>query len=84
MDEREPLRSWDEICRGFPDEWVVLHDLELDPYHAIRRARVAGHARSSREVVERTQDLPLGREVAIRFTGERRDRANVLAVNLRW
>ena len=54
----EPL-TWREICERYPDEWVVLievdwvNDMDLE----LRSARVAGHGKRRRDPLEQARPL---------------------------
>ena len=54
----EPL-TWEEICLRYPDEWVVLvevdwlNDTDLD----FRSARVAGHGKTRKEPLVQARPL---------------------------
>ncbi len=67
-----PLLTWQEICACYPDEWVVLVDLEgADaPHGEWRRARVVAHD-ASRKVAYAAGATALrhARVAASRFTG---------------
>lgn len=66
--------SWVEICRRYPEEWVMLVEIErpepFDP--AIVSATVVGHGPSRKAVGAATRDLVAERYGggACRFTGE--------------
>jgi hypothetical protein len=57
--------TWKEICARFPDEWVMLADVEwFDEDHlAFDTALVIGHGRARREAFQSTDHLKE------RFTG---------------
>jgi len=64
--------TWSEICQRYPDEWVVLVEIEWfdDDNLEFGRAVVLGHAKNSKEVMRQTK--PLLAEVmdsGIFFTG---------------
>lgn len=50
--------SWDEICRRFPDQWIVLVELDWtdDRGDEIRTAFVAGHG-TKREALASARPL---------------------------
>jgi hypothetical protein len=74
MDE---VLSWEEIERRYPDEWVIVTDLELDDAFPIRAGRVLFHSKDRRNVDEKTFDPPI-REEGIFFTGDLADRVFML------
>lgn len=66
----EPVMTRDEIRLSYPDEWVVLVDLDEDssiPH--VRGGRVAGHGSTRRGVLAETA-LPPGAHWALRYTGQ--------------
>lgn len=78
--------TWPAIRRRYPDEWVMLVDLdddEDDP--AIRSAVVIGHGPSRKELFAATQEHIAARctTSACRFTGEEQVPAGALFLNLR-
>lgn len=68
----EPKRSWDEIKKLYPDEWVILIDFEDDPESVIGVAagRVLDHSKSRDEIHERQLDVK--QDAAVLFTGKPR------------
>jgi hypothetical protein len=67
----DPL-TWEEICALYPDEWVVLvevdwvNDTDLD----FRSARVAGHGKTRKEPLVQARPLqPRYPSMAHLFTG---------------
>jgi hypothetical protein len=67
----EPL-TWSEICERYPDEWVVLvevdwiNDMDLE----FRSARVAGHGKRRKDPLEQARPLqPHYSAMAHLFTG---------------
>lgn len=64
--EREPdleaktaRLSWEQICEKFPDEWVVLTDIDwIDNVdYEFRTATVLGHSKGRSEVLKITRPL---------------------------
>jgi len=76
----EPL-TWQEICARFPDEWVVLVEVDWrdEDDRDFRSARVAGHGKTRREplVQARAMWSRYG-ELAHFFTGQIRARSPFL------
>lgn len=68
----QPARmTWEEVKRAYPDEWVILIDLdEDDELPHVRGGVVAGHSRSHNEVLA-TTSLRVGEHWALKFTGRR-------------
>jgi hypothetical protein len=68
----EPL-TWEQICERYPDQWVVLVEIEReggDHNGRLRSARVAGTGKTSRESFARGQPFERGYSgFANRFTG---------------
>lgn len=50
--------SWAEICKRYPDEWVMLADIEKDRSQAIVSARVLDHDESMIDIMDRNEPLP--------------------------
>ncbi len=65
--------TWEQICARYPDEWVVLVDvdwIDSDCDMTFRTAVVLGHSRTSSECLVDTRGLlPNGSEAAHLFTG---------------
>lgn len=69
----EPRVRVEELPALYPNEWVVLVDLEVEDM-VVRSGVVYAHDRDRAAVIERTRHLPVA---AIRFAGPRRPpRAN--------
>lgn len=49
---------WAEICKRYPDEWVLLADIEEDHARTIVRARVVDHDDSMIDIMDRNDALP--------------------------
>jgi hypothetical protein len=68
----EPL-TWEQICERYPDQWVVLVEIERpdgDHNARMRTARIAGTGRTRREAFDRAQPFKRGYSgCANRFTG---------------
>jgi hypothetical protein len=54
----EPL-TWDEICARYPDEWVVLVEVDWvnDTDFDFRSARVAGHGKRRKDPLDQARPL---------------------------
>lgn len=55
----EPL-TWDEICERYPDQWVVLVEIDrgdADHVRRFRSARVVGAGKTRREPLEQSRLL---------------------------
>lgn len=50
--------SWAEICKRYPDEWVLLTDIEEDHVRAIISAHVLDHDESMIDIMDRNEPLP--------------------------
>jgi hypothetical protein len=50
--------SWMVICEHYPDEWVLLADIEEDNAKAIASARVLDHDESMIDIMDRNESLP--------------------------
>lgn len=61
--------TWDEVKRAYPNQWVVLVDLDFaENQLTLLRGRVVDHDISRKAVYSRTKpDRPVS--MAIRFTG---------------
>jgi hypothetical protein len=58
----EPL-IWKQICERYPDQWVVLVDIDWrdeDHNTGFRTARVAGAGKTRREPLEQARPLKRG------------------------
>lgn len=78
--------TWPEICRRYPDEWVMLVDLDDDEDDPeIRSAVVIGHGPARRELFAATRERLASYHTtgACRFTGELRTPAGSFFLNLR-
>lgn len=65
------VRTWDRIREEFPDEWVVLANLDADVVtHDVRAGEVLGHGKSKKELLSRLKASLAGKSLAILFTGE--------------
>ena len=66
--------TWEQICARYPDEWVVLVDvdwIDSDCDMTFRTAVVLGHSKTSSECLSNTRALvPIGSEAAHLFTGD--------------
>jgi hypothetical protein len=54
-----PPLSWVEICERYPDEWVVLVEIDWvnDTDFDFRSARVAGHGKSRKDPLIQARPL---------------------------
>ena len=54
----EPL-TWEEICKCYPDEWVVLVEVDWvnDTDFELRSARVVGHGKRRKDPIEQARPL---------------------------
>ena len=50
--------TWVEICERYPDEWVLLADIEKDDVRTIMFARVLDHDESMIDIMDRNEPLP--------------------------
>lgn len=66
--------SWDEICRRFPDQWIVLVELDWtdDRGGEIRTAFVAGHGTKREALVAARPLLALFDKLGCFHTGASR------------
>jgi hypothetical protein len=73
----EPL-TWEEICRRYPDQWVVLVEMDwIEDVDELRTARVAGHGPRRKDPLVQARPLrERHREMGHFFTG--RVRASAL------
>ena len=58
----EPL-TWDQICERYPDQWVVLVEIDRGDTNHIRRfrsARVAGSGKTRREAFDQARPFERG------------------------
>lgn len=63
--------TWDEIKRTYPDEWVVLVDVDTnDRSSDVDAGVVVGYGTDCRELVAQTKETLAGKSAAILFTGE--------------
>ena len=66
------LLTWAEICARYPDQWVVLVDIEWvdEDDRDVRAARVAGHGKTRREpLIQARIAWSRPREIAHLYTG---------------
>jgi hypothetical protein len=70
MDTALPRMTWAEIKAAYPDQWVVIGDLEMDPETSeFRSGAVLGAGKTRRE--PEGQAGPLNGETRARFwTGQ--------------
>lgn len=63
--------TWEKIRQEYPDEWVVLTELDADEQtHEVRGGEVMGHGKSKRDLLVRLKPQLGGKSLAILFTGE--------------
>ena len=61
--------TWEEVCKAYPDEWVVMNDLDMNrATTTMRSGIVIAHGPNKKEVLA---SAPRGKPElrAIRFTG---------------
>jgi hypothetical protein len=46
------MSSWTEICRLYPDEWVMLVDVEDEPSGMLRAGRLLAHDSSIHQLLD--------------------------------
>lgn len=76
--------GWPEICARYPDEWVVLGDIDWidEDQGEFRTATVLGHGKQRAEAMRAADpQLPAGRDFARLYTGEVRDADGLLGLN---
>ena len=63
--------TWNEICTRYPDEWVILVDIDwIDEDGDFRTAVVLGHSPDRKESLREAAPIRRGyREFAREFTG---------------
>ena len=61
----EPL-SWVEICKRYPDEWVVLVDYSIDENEDVVAGRVLAHSAKKAEIKAAMAEP---QDAAILYTG---------------
>ena len=66
---QSPALGWAEIRERYPNEWVLLVDVEHQTHGSIRTARVAGHDPSLKQAVTQVEDWSNDRVVAYSHTG---------------
>lgn len=66
------LLGWDEICARYPDQFVVLVDIEPVALRSpeIKMARVIGHGDSRRSAYTSLRGPSMGASRAVVFTGK--------------
>ena len=63
--------TWDEIRRQYPDQWVILIDLDADDVsHEVHAGVVFAHSKNERELLASTKAALAGKSSAVLFTGE--------------
>jgi hypothetical protein len=63
--------SWDQIRAKYPDEWVILVDLDADDVtDEIHAGVVFAHSKDERELLATTKVALAGQSRAVLFTGE--------------
>lgn len=63
--------TWDEIKRRYPDEWVILVDVDADDLsNEVRGGVVFAHSKKERELLASTKDALAGKSSAVLYTGE--------------
>jgi hypothetical protein len=61
--------TWEEIERRYPDEWVLLDELQPDGGSEVTGGRIVFHSRERDETDQQALSLKLP-EFAVLFTGE--------------
>jgi len=60
-------KTWDEMKRVYPDEWLLISDIERDKLGRLKAGVVERHSKKEEEVYQQpSSDKP----TAFRFTGE--------------
>ena len=63
--------TWDEIKRKYPDEWVILVEVDADELsNEVQAGVVFAHSRSERQLLASTKEALAGKSSAVLFTGE--------------
>ncbi|MBI3890986.1 MAG: hypothetical protein HY303_05595 [Candidatus Wallbacteria bacterium] len=63
--------TWNQIRQRYPDEWVILVDLDADEEtNEVFGGVVLGHDPSEKKLIKDTKDAAAGTSAAILFTGE--------------
>lgn len=64
-------QTWDEIKQQYPDEWVIMVDVDATNLtEPVRAGVVFAHSQNKKELLSSTKEALAGRSRAIRFTGE--------------
>ena len=62
--------TWEEIVERYPDEWVLVTDIEEDPESPeISSARLPFHSADRDEVDRAAMRMPPPRRIGVFFTG---------------
>jgi len=70
MTDTEKL-TWQEIRSRYPDEWVILVDVDADHVtDEVRGGVVFDHGKNHRELLVKTKAPLAGKDSAILYTGE--------------
>lgn len=67
MDTLLPI---EEIEATYPDEWVLLTDIESGPGPVVRRARVVWHSADRDECWAKADMIPPPAAIGVFYTGE--------------
>lgn len=59
-------KSWDEMERDYPDEWLLISEIERDSLGRLRSGVVERHSKVKEEVYRQPA---LNRPTAFRYTG---------------
>jgi hypothetical protein len=63
--------TWDEIKKRFPDEWVILVNLDRNTDdETVKGGEVFAHSTNKRELLSSTKMALAGQCRAVRFTGQ--------------
>ncbi|MBI4858987.1 MAG: hypothetical protein HY815_01745 [Candidatus Riflebacteria bacterium] len=63
--------TWDEIKKQYPDEWVILVNLDRNgDDDAVQGGEVFAHSKNKKDLLASTKMALAGQSRAVRFTGE--------------
>ncbi len=60
-------KTWEEMKREYPDEWLMISEIERDEFGTLKSGVVERHSRDKEEVFRQPS---LDKSTAFRFTGE--------------
>jgi len=58
MEATPSMMSWPDICQQYPDEWVLLTDVEHEPNGNFRSGRLFAHDPSAGRLLGAPHELP--------------------------